>query len=733
MRPENEPVRIVLIYTAVATAWILLSDRAVSLLATELEPLTWLHTLKGWFFVVVTASLLFLLVRRHTKALLYNQRQLEQSHFELASSYSQLQAAEDELRYHVDELQHNQKRLQEKEAALYLQNTYLNALHEISVALLQRRAVEDTLQFILEKACAWAGAAEGFIFLPTSAGEYLQVKMVKKEPIHLGARIVPGQGLAGAVWSSRQPIAVEDYALFPGKVDHAGDNVWHAVAAVPLLVGERLLGVLEVIYTEKERIFSQEALGWLTRAAALAAIALDNAMLQEQIAQELDERRKSEARIYHLAYHDPLVDLPNRNFARMKMEEMIDQQQRFALCVLDLDGFKQVNDIAGHEAGDKVLRSLAARLQEAGGTSFLACLGGDKFLLLYQDVDNCEIAQKIGERLLVAARLPSAIDGYEFSLTASIGIALFPLHGSDALQLLQAGELAMTMAKRKGKNCQQVYDRIFSQQSQERQLLEQDLRRALDKGEMFLAYQPRISLHDGRIASLEALLRWRHAERGLILPGEFIPLAEETGIIIPLGEWVLHEACRQLALWRQQGIAVPVSVNLSVRQFYQADLAQTILRTLRAYRLPPAWLELEITETLCLYDVEGAVQALQELRDAGFRVSMDDFGTGQSSLTHLKRFPFHRLKIDKSFVKDLERDEDSASMVRTILVMAQSMRLETTAEGVETAAQLRFLQEQRCQEVQGFYLARPQEAKHTGIWLQNQRQGKVFLQAEPGE
>jgi diguanylate cyclase (GGDEF)-like protein/PAS domain S-box-containing protein len=434
------------------------------------------------------------------------------------------------------------------------------------------------------------------------------------------------------------------------------------------------------------------------------------------ISNDITERKEAEKHIHLLAYYDVLTGLPNRTLLHDRLEQLVAVSHRgkhkFALLFLDLDRFKYVNDSMGHATGDKLLQTVAQRLLECvreGDT--VSRIGGDEFVVLLRETDAkgaAHVATKILDSLAVA----HDIGGQQISTYASIGISVYPDHAEDADTLVKHADVAMYHAKDEGRNNYQFFAPEMNYHANRLFSMEKDLRLALERDEFSLHYQPQVDLGSGRVCGAEALLRWKHPDKGYISPAEFIPVAEETGQIIPIGEWVLRSACAQLAEWRRQGMAAfPVAVNLSIRQLRQPALAQRVAEVLEETGLHPHDLELELTEGIMMGDTEAAMVFLAQMHELGVRLSIDDFGTGFSSLSYLKKLPLDRLKVDQTFVRDIETDESDAAIVRSIISLGHRLKMRVIAEGVETLEQLDFLRVRGCDEIQGYYFSRPLPAE----------------------
>jgi diguanylate cyclase (GGDEF)-like protein len=426
----------------------------------------------------------------------------------------------------------------------------------------------------------------------------------------------------------------------------------------------------------------------------------------------------ADARIHALAFFDTLSALPNQTLLRAQIDDWLDTARRSTearhatLIVIDIDRFLRINTSFGYDAGNVVLREVVSRLIErAGQGAMIARLSGDRFCVFAPSCTTRDDARLFAYRLLDAFASPVIKDGLELFLTASLGVAMTPGDGSEAQSLIMNAEAAMSSAKRAGGNGLSFYAHEMSASSAEKLVLETHLRHSVQRGELFLNYQPILNGVTGRTSGVEALLRWRHPQRGIIPPDRFIPLADESGLIVEIGAWVMREACLQGRKWHEQGMQdLSMSVNVSAVQFAQPRLLETVRTTLEDTGFPAEKLVLEITESVLMKDAETTIGMLKALKNMGVRISMDDFGTGYSSLSYLKRFPIDIVKIDKSFVRDINDDEDDAAIIRVIISLARSLRLTTVAEGVETPEQLGFLRREQCDRFQGYFFSRPVEA-----------------------
>ncbi|MCF8563157.1 EAL domain-containing protein [Alicyclobacillus tolerans] len=471
-------------------------------------------------------------------------------------------------------------------------------------------------------------------------------------------------------------------------------------SSVPILSTEHsVLGTLTVNFPERKQLGAED-LSLLESYAHLAGIAI--------------QRDRAEREIHHLAYHDSLTGLYNRRWFMVQAEQAISEAKKnsgsIAVMLIDLDRFKWINDSLGHNFGDLVLKVVAERLKSVMMPSqFAARMGGDEFLILIDRVPSVTGVLEPANALIEVLNQPIVVDDRTFRLTASTGIAFYPQDGADLDTLIRQADRAMYHAKEMGGNGLRLYQALNHDQYSTHGLLETQLQQALDEGQLYLEFQPKMNVDSGRMTGAEALVRWQHPELGVVSPGDFIAIAEETGLIRPLDSWVLQTVCRQMKDWKQRGVAlVPIAVNLSTAQFQQPDLVPCIQRLLDAEELDSYWLEIEITETTLMRSEQKAMEKLKLLRDMGIRVSIDDFGVGYSCLGLLQHLMVDSLKIDKAFVKDI--DPQKAAIVSTIVQLGHSLQLKVVAEGVETVEQRQFIHEQGCDEMQGFLLSRPLSA-----------------------
>lgn len=431
------------------------------------------------------------------------------------------------------------------------------------------------------------------------------------------------------------------------------------------------------------------------------------------VMRDITERKEKEAQIYHLAFHDPLTDLPNRRMFMKQLREEVslakELNTKLAVMFLDLDRFKYVNDTWGHEAGDYILTVAAERLKKVlRHGDLIGRLGGDEFAIMLKNVNSEDDVIAFTNRLRESFKEPiEVVPKQQYSLSCSIGIAMFPEHGTDAEKLLLNADTALYAIKGEGKNEHAFFTREMEEKSLQQVLLENELRKAIDREQFYIDYQPKIDFVKNKVIGMEALLRWRHPDLGIISPVQFIPLAEETGLISQIGEWVLRKACEQNKKWQDEGYPpLRISVNLSVKQLMEPNIVEKIKQILEETQLDPKWLELEVTESV-FANIEDAPKILQAIRDIGVQVSIDDFGTGYSSFSYIKHLPVDTLKIDSSFIRDIHENDESKAIVRAVLTLADTLGMQVLAEGIELDEQLKILNKDGCQLGQGFLFSKP--------------------------
>ena len=536
--------------------------------------------------------------------------------------------------------------------------------------------------------------------------EFAESNRQHRHPLHMSG------GLFTRARNSGEPVWIDDVTQDTRfrRAPLALKAGLHGAFAFPIRSGNDTLGVMEFFSLTSRP--PDEALLQSTRAIG-SQIGLFIA------------RKQAEERIRHLAHYDELTGLANRSMFSQRLSHAIAQARRtgtqLAVLFIDLDRFKNINDTLGHEAGDNVLREVAERLHECLRESdTVGRLSGDEFVVLLEGMPQSMQCADVAQKILTAVAKPFALGAHEFHLTASIGISTYPADSEDPQSLLKNADVAMYRAKELGKNNFQFYSAQMNIHTLERLALESSLRGALERNEFVLHYQPKVDIRSGRIIGMEALVRWQHPTKGLIPPMQFIPLAEETGLIVPIGEWVLRTACACNKSWQEQGLPpLCIAVNLSARQFAYENLVQDVARVLNETGLDAAFLELEITESMVMHDPEHAIELLNKLKGMGINISIDDFGTGYSSLSYLKRFPINSLKIDRSFIRDLPLDGYDAAITEAIIAMAHGLKLKVIAEGTETGEQLRFLRAHECDEMQGFYFSKPLPEHEFFLLVQN--------------
>ncbi|HMM90233.1 bifunctional diguanylate cyclase/phosphodiesterase [Bradyrhizobium sp.] len=606
------------------------------------------------------------------------------------------------------------------------------ALSRTNEAIMRAKSRTELFDLVCEAAAHGGRFTSTTVALKDSASDLLRI-VAASGPAGEATRHVrlsadearpEGRGLSGTAFRTRRPCITNDYvadqrvAAFQGV---AGSYGAQSGAAFPLLVRDEPVGVM--IYMSLDRdTFTPEFAELLQRLADNVSFAIANF-------DRADEKTKADERIEYLASHDSLTSLPNRETFNGLLRRAIDAgaryQRQFALLFIDLDRFKVINDSLGHDAGDMLLVEIGGRLRRALRSSdVVARLGGDEFVVILEEAAERPEVERIAGELLSVLSQPLLLSGHECHTTASIGIAMYPSDGADVQTLTKNADMAMYLAKEDGKNGFRFFSKEIKTQSIERLTMESALRRALERDQFSLHFQPKIDMETRQITGVEALLRWNHPELGSVSPGQFIPLAEETGLIVPIGRWVLKEACAQNMAWQRRGLRpVTVAVNLSPRQFADSHLLHDIDEALLASGMSAVLLQLEVTESMVMRNVSRAIKVLDAIQSRGIRLAIDDFGTGYSSMSLMKQFPIDTIKIDRSFVRDLPVDSEDQAIAQAIISMGKALGMTVIAEGVETVEQETFLRNHACDEMQGFLFSKPLPA----------RQMADLLRAEAGE
>jgi diguanylate cyclase (GGDEF)-like protein len=618
----------------------------------------------------------------------------------------------------------------------------LAALSATNEAIIRASSRPDLFDLVCEAATDGGKFTLTSIALIKPDSEYLDVvaaagptaSSARQATISTSAARPEGRGLCGSAIRSQQACIINDYlgdpraAAFHGTARNDGTN---SGASFPLWVHGQVVGVMSFMSLEKDT-FTPEFAELLQRLVDNVSFALENF-------DRVDEKTRADERIEYLASHDSLTNLPNREMFNGMLRRAIDgaarYQRQFALLFIDLDRFKVINDSLGHDAGDMLLVEIGGRLRRALRSSdVVARLGGDEFVVILEETAERHEVERISGELLSVLSQPLQLSGHECHTTASIGIAMYPSDGTDMQTLTKNADMAMYLAKEDGKNGFRFFTKEIKTQSIERLTLESALRRALERDQFSLHYQPKIDMASGQITGVEALLRWNHPELGTVSPGQFIPLAEETGLIVPIGRWVLEEACAQNMAWQRRGLRpVTMAVNLSPRQFADPHLLHDVDEALLASGMSPVLLQLEVTESMVMRNVSRAIKVLDAIQARGIRLAIDDFGTGYSSMSLMKQFPIDTIKIDRSFVRDLPVDSEDQAIAQAIISMGKALGMTVIAEGVETVEQETFLRNHACDEMQGFLFSKPLPARQMADLLRAEpRLASPPLQPEAG-
>ena len=594
------------------------------------------------------------------------------------------------------------------------------ALSATNEAIMRAGTRAELFQLVCEAAVHGGKFASTIIALTEPASDFLRVAAAAgpKAEMQRTVRIATtdaypeGRGVSGTALRTLQPCIINDYlADERGRAFHerARREGNRSGAALPLLNNGRGAGVLVFMSSERDT-FTPELVELLQRLASNVSFALDNF-------DRADEKAQADERIKYLATHDGLTDLPNRAMFNQLLHFSIEAARRydrkFAVLFIDIDRFKIINDSLGHDAGDGLLVEIGNRLRQClRAGDVVARLGGDEFVVILEQASESMDVEVVARKILSVVSQPLQLCGLECRATASIGIATFPQDGEDELTLTKNADIAMYRAKEEGKNGFRFFTSQSKMQSVERLVFEARLRQALDRDEFSLHYQPKVDVATERFTGVEALLRWTLPDLGSLPPVQFIPLAEETGLIVPIGRWVLNKACAQNMAWRRQGLPpMSMAVNLSPRQFSDENLLQDIDDALAASGMPPELLQLEITESMVMHNVARAIELLDIIRSRGVRLAIDDFGTGYSSMSLMKKFPVDTIKVDRSFVQDLPHDSEDRAIAQAIISMGKALGLTVVAEGVETVEQANFLRERDCDEMQGYLFSKPVPAE----------------------
>ena len=652
------------------------------------------------------------------------EEELTAANEELLAMNEELLAVTDELHHNNDQLHNEVQIRKEKETQLRLRERQ----HQAMVQLLadNTAALDIQLQSMLDSALQLVNAQDGHIAFWEETAMCVRYANGSHNA-YLGRSLPEDKGLYPKILSTGQLQYIEDYQAFPNRLNWAPWNALRTAVMVPLTSQEQLIGCLTLTWQDAIRPLASDERDMLQQYADLAVLALQGAQLQQNLQAELAQRKQLHAEISRIAFQDTLTGLHNRASLMTRLEEEMRPSQSGSLFFVDLDDLKSINDNFGHFAGDTIIIASGKKLLETLSryNAFIARLGGDEFIALLPGcVDAAELS-RIADLLVQNLCQDYLLSTTTVRISGSIGIASYPRDGTTVEELIKKADNAMYAAKAAGRNCWRFFEDDMLREAQEKLLLTNSLRRALENDELSLVFQPQLSLEDNRLAGFEALLRWHSPTYGNVSPARFIPLAEQSQLILPIGAWVLEEACRFLQTLSAAGYEqVRVAVNLSSKQLADEQIVSTIQEVLRRTGIAPQQLELEITESALLTALDESCAKLQQLKNLGVSLALDDFGTGYSSITHLRLFPVEILKIDKSFIDTIITQEDD-SLVNSLIHFAQSLKLRVVAEGVETQEQMEYLRQYGCNLIQGYYFSRPLPPADALLLLEKQVQNRT--------
>lgn len=661
-------IKICSIYAAVGSLWIVFSEQLTFYLISNVDEMVLMNTYKGWGFILLTTILLYLMIQLFLHKIVKVNEQLNQSNRSLEASYEELAASEEELREQY-------RLLEQKNDALYTSEQNFRNLFDnmLTGFIVYEIILDDKANFVdfrfLDVNPAFeklTGFKERDVLGKTALEIFPQTEKLWQDPLKIVAD-------TGTPYS---------FTLF----GHETGKYFEGIAYRP--------------------------------APDRVAIHFFDCTARVMGQQEIE----------HMAYHDSLTQLPNRYFFQEQLRQALTVNERLAVMLLDLDGFKLINDTLGHASGDKLLQEISRRLLSILQTEdIVSRLGGDEFIVLITNPQSLEKLDDLAQKLSRAIYEPWYHNEMAYQVSCKIGIAQYPTDSSDVDTLIKQADMAMYQAKEQDTETHLFYQPAMKEKVAERMEIERELQLAIAREEFVLHYQPQVD-YTGKILGVEALVRWQHPTKGLIPPVKFIPIAEESGLILPIGEWILQTACEQVGEWKKAGLPpVTMSINLSARQFLQQDILEKISVLIHESKVNPEQIVLEITETAAMKNAEKTVQILQELKSLGIRISLDDFGTGYSSLLYLKRFPVDSIKIDRSFIVNFSTDLEGASITKAIVSLAKNLKCKVVAEGVETIEQLNFLKELECDEMQGYLFSKPLPAQEITALLKGNKHNRFSL------